>query len=70
MQYFPFDEDGSYGDHVAFLDRIGSEALAIGDDLVACARVPEDIPPGLLEVYAERLSDLSDRLNVVIAEAL
>ena len=47
------------------LDRIGSEARAIGEDLVACAVVPEEIPPGLLEEYAERFEFLSGRLRLV-----
>ena len=50
-------------DRVACLDRIGSEALAIGEDLMACAVVPEEIPPGLLETYADRFSTLSGRLR-------
>ena len=52
-------------DQVVCLDRIGSEVLAIGEDLVACAVVPEEIPPGLLEAYADRFSRLSGRLRSV-----
>ena len=50
-------------DCIVFLDRIGTEAQVIGDDLVACARVPEEIPPELLDHYADRFSALSGRLR-------